>query len=272
MTRTPWQCGVAILGVLLFSHAAAAQGVGAIGGTVVDESGAVLPGVTMTLIEPRDDWRQSDHDYRLPWCVSIHEARSWTIQRSCRVDRVQRHRARGHRRQRRRDVARRRQPDRRHRQRTGARHIGCAGTGYDQRAGTDRLVERNARYAAESQRRVGHRARHPRCRPRQGRRRRLGSVPAVVDHRSWQCERKRLHDRRDGDLQQYGKRDGCDALSRPVRIPGDQLSDRQRSRGTFERRRDLQPGHQVRYEQPARRLHGQRGQPCDGVGQLLRRS
>ena len=52
MTRTPWQCGVAILGVLLFSHAAAAQGVGAIGGTVVDESGAVLPGVTMTLINP----------------------------------------------------------------------------------------------------------------------------------------------------------------------------------------------------------------------------
>ena len=52
MTRTPWQCGVAMLGVLLFSHAAAAQGVGAIGGTVVDESGAVLPGVTMTLINP----------------------------------------------------------------------------------------------------------------------------------------------------------------------------------------------------------------------------
>src|SRR4051812_7267224 len=52
MTRTPWHCGVAILAVLLFSHPAAAQGVGAIGGTVVDESGAVLPGVTMTLINP----------------------------------------------------------------------------------------------------------------------------------------------------------------------------------------------------------------------------
>src|SRR4249920_2162980 len=52
MTRTPWQCGMAMLGVLLFSHAAAAQGVGAIGGTVVDESGAVLPGVTVTLLSP----------------------------------------------------------------------------------------------------------------------------------------------------------------------------------------------------------------------------
>ena len=52
MTRTPWQCGVAILGVLLFPHTVAAQGVGAIGGTIVDESGAVLPGVTMTLTSP----------------------------------------------------------------------------------------------------------------------------------------------------------------------------------------------------------------------------
>ena len=52
MTRTPWQCGVAILGVLLLPHAVAAQGVGAIGGTIVDESGAVLPGVTMTLTNP----------------------------------------------------------------------------------------------------------------------------------------------------------------------------------------------------------------------------
>ena len=38
--------------VLLASSSALAQGVGAIGGTVVDASGAVLPGVTVTLSNP----------------------------------------------------------------------------------------------------------------------------------------------------------------------------------------------------------------------------
>jgi hypothetical protein len=50
MDRTPWRYVVAILSVLLLPMAAAAQGVGAIGGTVVDDSGAVLPGVTVTLV------------------------------------------------------------------------------------------------------------------------------------------------------------------------------------------------------------------------------
>src|SRR5262249_48500367 len=43
---------LAVLVVVSLPLAARAQGVGAIGGTVTDESGAVLPGVTLTLLSP----------------------------------------------------------------------------------------------------------------------------------------------------------------------------------------------------------------------------
>src|SRR5262249_14938341 len=43
---------LAVLVVVSMPLAARAQGVGAIGGTVTDESGAVLPGVTLTLVSP----------------------------------------------------------------------------------------------------------------------------------------------------------------------------------------------------------------------------
>src|SRR5215216_3000480 len=41
--------GLLIVALMTFSVAAWAQGVGGIGGTVMDSSGAVLPGVTLTL-------------------------------------------------------------------------------------------------------------------------------------------------------------------------------------------------------------------------------
>jgi hypothetical protein len=50
--RTPGRLAVEVLVLLLLSRAAAAQGVGGIGGSVVDESGGVLPGATVTLLNP----------------------------------------------------------------------------------------------------------------------------------------------------------------------------------------------------------------------------
>src|SRR5262245_32466926 len=50
--RTIGQFVLGSLFVLIFSLQAFAQGVGAIGGTVRDESGAVMPGVTVTLSSP----------------------------------------------------------------------------------------------------------------------------------------------------------------------------------------------------------------------------
>ena len=47
-------CGIAVLLLWISSTLpAAAQGVGAIGGTITDASGAVLPGVNVTLANPR---------------------------------------------------------------------------------------------------------------------------------------------------------------------------------------------------------------------------
>ena len=45
--------GVLVWSFWMLAAPAAAQGVGAIGGTVTDASGAVLPGVTVTLSNPR---------------------------------------------------------------------------------------------------------------------------------------------------------------------------------------------------------------------------
>ena len=43
-----------VIVLVLFGHAAlaSAHGVGAIGGTVVDSSGAILPGATVSLLNP----------------------------------------------------------------------------------------------------------------------------------------------------------------------------------------------------------------------------
>src|SRR4029453_14925653 len=55
------------LSLLVLTGRAEAQGLGAIGGTVVDASGAVLPGVTVTLSNPLGSIggnQSADHDER----------------------------------------------------------------------------------------------------------------------------------------------------------------------------------------------------------------
>ena len=47
-----WRTIVVLLCMTCASRFAAAQGVGAIGGTIADASGGVLPGVTVTLANP----------------------------------------------------------------------------------------------------------------------------------------------------------------------------------------------------------------------------
>ena len=69
----------------LFDSPAAAQGVGAIGGTVADESGAVLPGATVTLSNPPDDRRQSDRRDRRARRVSVHQAGAGHLYRARRA-------------------------------------------------------------------------------------------------------------------------------------------------------------------------------------------
>ena len=53
MTRgARFAIAVTLLSLLALPGMAAAQGLGAIGGTIVDESGAVLPGASVTLVNP----------------------------------------------------------------------------------------------------------------------------------------------------------------------------------------------------------------------------
>ena len=245
-----WKAIVVVLFVTCASRFAAAQGVGAIGGTIADASSGCAAGRDVTLINPGTIGGNQSTVTDEPGRVSVHQARAGTLQRSGRVtglpsptqaDIVVNA-----------DVTARvdLKLDVGSSQRTGTRQGRVRRSGHDERVVTDRDLARKCstrcRIAATcGPSRASSRASSS-ARSTSAARKRSCS-PSTTVHGSLQ--RKRLHDRRHGHLQQYGKRHGRDALSRSVRIPGDQLSDRQRSRGTFERRRDLQPGHQVRHEQ-----------------------
>ena len=82
----------------------------------------------------------------------------------------------------------------------------------------------------------------------------------------------KIHDRRDGRLEHRWQRHDRRVLPGPVHLPGGQLSDRRRFGGDAERRPDLQHDQPHRHQPVSRRRHVQRRQPWHGVRQLLRRA
>ena len=181
---------LAILAIMVFMlvipRTAAAQGVGGIGGTVIDESGAALPGVAVALSNPGRDRRRSAD--RRPTSAARISSRAWCPGhlrrqgRRCRdsgramqerivvnsdtTARVDLHL----------EIGALEETHHRLRPVAAARHHADAQA--------DRHDARDAGRAAVAQRRLGHRADGAGRRHEQVRRRRIGDVLAVLRARS----------------------------------------------------------------------------------------
>ncbi len=264
---------VVVMCMLGFVTSASAQGVGGIGGTVADQSGAVLPGVTVTLSNPLGslggnqttvtDERGAFQFVRLvPGTYTVRADLSGfrpATQEGIVVNA---------------DVTARADM----RLQIGALEEGIIVSGQSPLLDTtsahaaDRHFARSAQRAAEPRRRLERRARHPERHSQQGRRRRIGVVSAVVRHGPRQQQRERIPDRRDGRFRTRRQWHGGSHVSRSVCVRGNQLPGRRRrQRGRTEGRPALQHGDPDRHQQVPRRRNVQRRRSQHGLREPLQR-